>query len=204
MRDQGGHPAWDWFQESFGVLPPQEDIEKFTVNYSWFQETFRELPHDADEETVMRYVRAWGGFLLSSNDKAPRVLQLRHRLDMLRESDAICVGALQCTRRGWLGRFASLTKLRCGRRMMVRHLVRIRLLIHLKSMWTSMSQPQLFTTCTSRWGNPSVCILWCRSIGSTASCPIAAHAGAPARGATASIAGASRGRGRCFTCSSCP
>ncbi|MED6115617.1 hypothetical protein PIB30_092397 [Stylosanthes scabra] len=35
----------------------------------------------------------WGGYLPSSDEKGPRVLQMRHRLDMLQEFDVICVGS---------------------------------------------------------------------------------------------------------------
>ncbi|MED6178229.1 hypothetical protein PIB30_105601 [Stylosanthes scabra] len=35
--------------------------------------------------------RVWGGFLPASDEKGPKVLQMRHRLDMFRESDFIWV-----------------------------------------------------------------------------------------------------------------
>ncbi|RYR13887.1 hypothetical protein Ahy_B04g070651 isoform C [Arachis hypogaea] len=49
---QGAQPAWQWFQELLGVLPPANQIQKFVVNCTWFQETFGECPEGADEETL--------------------------------------------------------------------------------------------------------------------------------------------------------
>ncbi|RYR74911.1 hypothetical protein Ahy_A02g009622 [Arachis hypogaea] len=63
---QGGQPAWVWFQESLGVLPPANQIQKFAVNCSWFQETFGELPEGVDEPTVRRYARAYIMMLLGT------------------------------------------------------------------------------------------------------------------------------------------
>ncbi|MED6181599.1 hypothetical protein PIB30_020865 [Stylosanthes scabra] len=83
-------------------------------------ERFRVLPDNATEDTVMIYARAyimmllgtqlfrdnsgarlhirwlpfvarWGGYLPQSDEKNPRVLQMRHRLDMLRGSDFVWV-----------------------------------------------------------------------------------------------------------------
>ncbi|XP_072088213.1 serine/threonine-protein phosphatase 7 long form homolog [Arachis hypogaea] len=54
MYIEGGRPAWMWFEEPLGVLPPANCIDKFAVKCSWFQETFGELPDGADEATVMR------------------------------------------------------------------------------------------------------------------------------------------------------
>ncbi|RYR72978.1 hypothetical protein Ahy_A02g007217 [Arachis hypogaea] len=45
-------------EELLGVLPPANQIQKFTVNCGWFQETFGEFPEGADEETVRRHARA--------------------------------------------------------------------------------------------------------------------------------------------------
>ncbi|XP_072072128.1 protein MAIN-LIKE 1-like [Arachis hypogaea] len=56
---EGGKPAWQWFQELFGVLPPANQIQKFAVNCTCFQETFGECPEGADEETVRRFARAY-------------------------------------------------------------------------------------------------------------------------------------------------
>ncbi|XP_025635554.1 protein MAIN-LIKE 1-like [Arachis hypogaea] len=56
---EGGKPAWQWFQELLGVLPPANQIQKFAVNCTWFQETFGEYPEGADEETVRHFARAY-------------------------------------------------------------------------------------------------------------------------------------------------
>ncbi|RYQ90240.1 hypothetical protein Ahy_B09g096446 isoform J [Arachis hypogaea] len=52
---EGGRPAWVWFEELFGVVPPPSQVQKYAVNCSWFQETFGECPEGADEDTVRRY-----------------------------------------------------------------------------------------------------------------------------------------------------
>ncbi|QHO20441.1 uncharacterized protein DS421_11g337980 [Arachis hypogaea] len=89
----GGRPAWVWFQELLGVLPPANQIQKFAMNYSWFQETFGECPKGADEEIVRRYARAyimilpagydtfswplasrWSGYNPSASEKGPRFI----------------------------------------------------------------------------------------------------------------------------------
>ncbi|RYR21742.1 hypothetical protein Ahy_B03g067074 [Arachis hypogaea] len=49
---EGGRPAWTWFHELLGVLPPENQIQKFAVNCTWFQETFGECPDGADDETL--------------------------------------------------------------------------------------------------------------------------------------------------------
>ncbi|XP_072080903.1 serine/threonine-protein phosphatase 7 long form homolog [Arachis hypogaea] len=56
---QGGRPAWVWFQELLGVIPPPSQVQKFAVNCTWFQETFGECPEGADKETVWRFARAY-------------------------------------------------------------------------------------------------------------------------------------------------
>ncbi|RYR33814.1 hypothetical protein Ahy_A10g048461 [Arachis hypogaea] len=43
---EGGRPAWAWFKELLGVLPPTNYIDKFIVNYTWMKETFSELPQE--------------------------------------------------------------------------------------------------------------------------------------------------------------
>ncbi|XP_016164318.1 protein MAINTENANCE OF MERISTEMS-like [Arachis ipaensis] len=52
---EGGRPAWVWFEELLGVIPPPSQIQKFAVNCTWFQETFGECPEGADEETVRHF-----------------------------------------------------------------------------------------------------------------------------------------------------
>ena len=51
---EGGRPAWVWFEELLGVIPPPSQVQKFAVNCTWFEETFEECPEGADEETVHR------------------------------------------------------------------------------------------------------------------------------------------------------
>ncbi|QHN84936.1 uncharacterized protein DS421_16g533020 [Arachis hypogaea] len=63
---EGGRPAWQWFHELLGVLPPENQIKKFAVNCTWFQETFGECPDGADEETVRRFARAYIMMLLGT------------------------------------------------------------------------------------------------------------------------------------------
>ncbi|RYR49150.1 hypothetical protein Ahy_A07g035464 isoform C [Arachis hypogaea] len=45
-------PAWEWFQELFGELPPQNKVKQYTVHFTWFHERFRMLPNDATEEII--------------------------------------------------------------------------------------------------------------------------------------------------------
>ncbi|QHO00407.1 uncharacterized protein DS421_13g406300 [Arachis hypogaea] len=59
-------PAWVWFRELFGELPPQSKVKQMTVCYTWFHERFRVLPADATDETVRIYARAYILMLLSS------------------------------------------------------------------------------------------------------------------------------------------
>ncbi|XP_025673146.1 protein MAIN-LIKE 1-like [Arachis hypogaea] len=49
---EGGRPARQWFHELLGVVPPENQVQKFAVNCTWFQETFGECPDGADEETL--------------------------------------------------------------------------------------------------------------------------------------------------------
>ncbi|XP_072073800.1 serine/threonine-protein phosphatase 7 long form homolog [Arachis hypogaea] len=63
---EGGRPAWQWFHDLLGVLPPENQIQKFTVNCTWFQETFGECPDGTDEETVRRFTRAYIMMLLGT------------------------------------------------------------------------------------------------------------------------------------------
>ncbi|XP_072080929.1 protein MAIN-LIKE 1-like [Arachis hypogaea] len=90
---EGGRPAWVWFQELLGVIPPPSQVQKFAVNCTWFQETFGECPAGADEETVRRFARAYIMMLLgynpSSGEKGLRVQNWRLRIDMLQARDFI-------------------------------------------------------------------------------------------------------------------
>ncbi|RYR39432.1 hypothetical protein Ahy_A09g044972 [Arachis hypogaea] len=77
---QGSRPAWQWFQELLGVLPPPSQIQKFAVNCSWFQETFGECPEGADEATVRRFARAYIMMLLGMQlfaDKSGNHIHIR-------------------------------------------------------------------------------------------------------------------------------
>ncbi|RYR15191.1 hypothetical protein Ahy_B04g071919 isoform A [Arachis hypogaea] len=77
---EGGHPAWVWFQELLGVIPPPSQVQKFAVNCTWFQETFGECPAGADEETVRRFARAYIMMLLGTQlfaDKSGNRIHIR-------------------------------------------------------------------------------------------------------------------------------
>ncbi|RYR55328.1 hypothetical protein Ahy_A06g030566 isoform C [Arachis hypogaea] len=56
---EGGKPAWQWFEDLFGELPPEDCIDEFTVSYAWFQNRFRVMPNDATEPTVQVYARGY-------------------------------------------------------------------------------------------------------------------------------------------------
>ncbi|RYR63482.1 hypothetical protein Ahy_A04g021295 [Arachis hypogaea] len=61
-----------------GVI--NDEVQKFTVNYSWFQETFGECPDGADEETVRRFARAYIMMLLGTQlfaDKSGNRIHIR-------------------------------------------------------------------------------------------------------------------------------
>ncbi|XP_016170025.1 protein MAIN-LIKE 1-like [Arachis ipaensis] len=77
---EGGRPAWVWFEELFGVVPPPSQVQKYAVNCSWFQETFGECPEGADEDTVRRYARAYIMMLLGTQlfaDKSGNRVHIR-------------------------------------------------------------------------------------------------------------------------------
>ncbi|KAL4373519.1 hypothetical protein AHAS_Ahas05G0089900 [Arachis hypogaea] len=61
-----GEPAWEWFQELFGELPPPDKRKLYTVHFTWFHERFRVLPADDSEETMRIYARAYIMTLLST------------------------------------------------------------------------------------------------------------------------------------------
>ncbi|XP_015965368.1 protein MAIN-LIKE 1-like [Arachis duranensis] len=63
---EGGRPAWVWFKEFLGVIPPSSQVQKFAVNCSWFQKTFGECPEGANEDTVRRFARAYIMMLLGT------------------------------------------------------------------------------------------------------------------------------------------
>ncbi|XP_057739665.1 serine/threonine-protein phosphatase 7 long form homolog [Arachis stenosperma] len=77
---EGGRPAWVWFQELLGVIPPPSQVQKYVVNCNWFQETFGECPEDADDDTVRRYARAYIMMLLGMQlfaDKSGNRIHIR-------------------------------------------------------------------------------------------------------------------------------
>ncbi|XP_016204852.1 protein MAIN-LIKE 1-like [Arachis ipaensis] len=77
---EGGRPAWVWFQELLGVIPPPSQVQKFAVNCTWFQKTFGECPAGADEETVRRFARAYIMMLLGTQlfaDKSGNRIHIR-------------------------------------------------------------------------------------------------------------------------------
>ncbi|RYR78494.1 hypothetical protein Ahy_A01g003314 isoform C [Arachis hypogaea] len=77
---ENGRPAWVWFCELFGELPPQNKVKQMTVCYTWFHERFRVLPADATDDIVRIYARAYIMMLLSSQlfaDKNANRVHLR-------------------------------------------------------------------------------------------------------------------------------
>ncbi|RYR33892.1 hypothetical protein Ahy_A10g048564 [Arachis hypogaea] len=63
-----------------GVLPPENQVQKFAVNCTWFQETFGECPDGADEETVRCFARAYIVMLLGTQlfaDKSGNRIHIR-------------------------------------------------------------------------------------------------------------------------------
>ncbi|RYR21659.1 hypothetical protein Ahy_B03g066970 [Arachis hypogaea] len=55
LHIEGARPAWEWFQELFGELPPPDKRKLYTVHFTWFHERFKVLSADAFEETVRIY-----------------------------------------------------------------------------------------------------------------------------------------------------
>ncbi|RYR69218.1 hypothetical protein Ahy_A03g015754 [Arachis hypogaea] len=76
MYIEGGRPAWVWFEELLGVIPPPSQVQKFAVNCTWFQETFGECPEGADEETALSYLPTSPATAFTS-DGFPTLLGLR-------------------------------------------------------------------------------------------------------------------------------
>ncbi|QHO09379.1 protein MAIN-LIKE 1-like [Arachis ipaensis] len=65
---EGGRPAWVWFEELLGVVPPPSQVQKFAVNCTWFQ------------ETVRRFARAYIMMLLGTQlfaDKSGNRIHIR-------------------------------------------------------------------------------------------------------------------------------
>ncbi|QHO13222.1 protein MAIN-LIKE 2-like [Arachis hypogaea] len=66
LHIEGARPAWEWFEDLFGELPPPDKRKLYTVHFTWFHERFRVLPADASEETMHIYARAYIMMLLST------------------------------------------------------------------------------------------------------------------------------------------
>ncbi|XP_072087060.1 serine/threonine-protein phosphatase 7 long form homolog [Arachis hypogaea] len=64
LHIEGARPAWEWFQELFGELPPPDKRKLYTVHFTWFHKRFRVLPADASEETVRIYAHGYIMMLL--------------------------------------------------------------------------------------------------------------------------------------------
>ncbi|XP_072073858.1 serine/threonine-protein phosphatase 7 long form homolog [Arachis hypogaea] len=80
MHIEGARPAWEWFEELFGELPPPDKRKLYTVHLTWFHERFKVLPADASEETVRIYARTYIMMLLSTQlfmDKSANRVHLR-------------------------------------------------------------------------------------------------------------------------------
>ncbi|XP_015932086.1 serine/threonine-protein phosphatase 7 long form homolog [Arachis duranensis] len=159
MYIEGGRPAWVWFEELLGVIPPPSQVQKFAVNCTWFQETFGECPEGADEETVRRFARAYIMMLLGTQlfaDKSgnrihiiwlPYVARLEEMGSYSWESAALA----------WL--------YRCMCRVANRHVVKLAGPLQLLQSWIFWRFPRFrlagYDTCSwplaSRWSgyNPS-------------------------------------------------
>ncbi|XP_072084456.1 protein MAIN-LIKE 1-like [Arachis hypogaea] len=80
LHIEGARPAWEWFEDLFGELPPPDKRKLYTVHFTWFHERFRLLPADASEDTVCIYARAYIMMLLSTQlfmDKSANRVHLR-------------------------------------------------------------------------------------------------------------------------------
>ncbi|XP_072056280.1 protein MAIN-LIKE 1-like [Arachis hypogaea] len=126
---QGGRPAWVWFQELLGVLPPANQMQKFVVNCSRFQEIFGELPEGADKPTVRRYSRAYIMMLLGTQlfaDKSGNHIHIRWLPYVARLED---MGGYS-----W-GSAALLWLYRCMCQVANRHVVKLAGLLQLLQSW---------------------------------------------------------------------
>ncbi|XP_072079944.1 serine/threonine-protein phosphatase 7 long form homolog [Arachis hypogaea] len=85
-----GKPVWEWFQELFGELPPQNKVKQYIVHFTWFHERFRVLPDDATEDIVRIYARAYIMILFSTQlfgDKSENRVHIRWLLFVARLND---------------------------------------------------------------------------------------------------------------------
>ncbi|QHO12502.1 uncharacterized protein DS421_15g507480 [Arachis hypogaea] len=143
---QGGRPAWVWFQEFLGVIPPLNQVHKFAVNCTWFQETFGECPAGADEETVRRFARAYIMMLLGTQlfaDKSGNRIHIRWLLYVARleEMDTYSCGSAALA---WL--------YRCMCRVANRHVVKLAGPLQLLQSWIFWRFPRFrparYDTCS--------------------------------------------------------
>ncbi|MED6118964.1 hypothetical protein PIB30_007854 [Stylosanthes scabra] len=65
MPDGRGKPHWKWFDEIFGVMPPLEATDAYTVTFSWFTSNFGLLLDEANKLEVRRHAQAYIMLLLS-------------------------------------------------------------------------------------------------------------------------------------------
>ncbi|QHO16401.1 uncharacterized protein DS421_10g303220 [Arachis hypogaea] len=157
---EGGRPAWVWFEELLGVIPPPSQVQKFAINCSWFQETFGEYPEGADEDTVRRYARAYIMMLLGTqlfaNKSGNRIhIKWLPYVARLEEMGSYSWGSAALV---WL--------YRCMCRVVNRHVVKLAGPLQLLQSWIFWRFPRFrparYDTCSwplaSRWSgyNPSV------------------------------------------------
>ncbi|RYR13433.1 hypothetical protein Ahy_B04g070437 isoform A [Arachis hypogaea] len=156
---QGGRPAWVWFEELLGVIPPPSQVQKFAVNCTWFQETFGECPEGADEETVRRFARAYIMMLLGTQlfaDKSGNRIHIRW-LPYIARLEEMGTYSWGSTALAWL--------FRCMCRVANRYVAKLGGPLQLLQSWIFWRFPRFrpagYDTCswplTSRWSgyNPS-------------------------------------------------
>nr|XP_029146227.1 serine/threonine-protein phosphatase 7 long form homolog [Arachis hypogaea] len=157
MYIEGGRPAWVWFEELLGVIPPPSQVQKFAVNCTWFQETFGECPEGADEKTVRRLARAYIIMLLGTQlfgDKSGNRIHIRwlSYVARLEEMGSYSWGTAALA---WL--------YQCMCRVANRHVVKLAGPLQLLQSWIfwrfSRFRPARYDTCSwplaSRWSGYS-------------------------------------------------
>ncbi|MED6191997.1 hypothetical protein PIB30_006145 [Stylosanthes scabra] len=90
MPDGRGRPRWDWFKDVFGVIPLPGPADTCTVTFSWLTDMFGVVPEHASEIQVRRHAQAWARFLLTLDERDPRVLLYRTQLDRMTHRDFVC------------------------------------------------------------------------------------------------------------------
>ncbi|RYQ87812.1 hypothetical protein Ahy_B09g095355 [Arachis hypogaea] len=148
---EGGRPAWVWFQELLGVIPPPSQVQKYAVNCSWFQETFGECPEDADEETVRRYARAYIMMLLGTQlfaDKSGNRIHIKW-LPYVARLEELGTYSWGSAALAWL--------YRCMCRVANRHVVKLAGPLQLLQSWIFWRFPRFRPTGYETWSgyNPS-------------------------------------------------